>query len=161
MPNPNSAYVDLVDEVKTSRITFNLVLSAWRAYADPPSGKIQWHVHPFDEQSATGVPTGPGVYAFVIHSFVAPELANYPIYIGKAEDGLRSRYREYLSERQSSKGRPRIVYYLNKWDGFVQFWYAELPPSEIVAAESALFDSLRPPVNKRYSARVARVMNAF
>ncbi len=162
MPTPGGTFVDLVDEAKSSRVSFNLVVSAWRGYANPPSGSIQWKVHPFDDASAAGVPVGPGVYAFVIHSFVAPELANYVIYVGKAENGLRGRYRDYLQERQDvPKGRPRILYFLNKWDGFIQFWYAELPPGEIVQAESALYDSLRPPVNKRYSARVARVMNAF
>jgi hypothetical protein len=161
MPQPLVDFITQVDEEKANREEFILSAARWQAYADPPSGAINWAVVPFDSASAPRIPTGKGVYGFVISSGVAPSIANYLMYIGKAEKGLRARFREYLTEVENPKGRPSVVYHLGKYLAYVWFWYSLLPDNEIVDAEDALINALTPPVNKSLRAEIRRAHAAF
>jgi hypothetical protein len=161
MPQPLVDFITQVNEEKANREEFILASKRWESYTDPPSGAIKWDEVAFDPASAPQIPTGKGVYGFVIASGVAPGIANYLMYIGKAEKGLRARFREYLTEVQNPTGRPSVVYHLGKYLNFVRFWYSLLPENEIVAAEDALIYALTPPVNKSLRADIRRAHAAF
>jgi hypothetical protein len=156
--------VDLVadvDEAKSNKVEFRLEGAHWKRYIRPPSGDINWTIVAFEASSAKEVPTAKGIYGFVVHSSVAPEIANFLMYVGKAEKGLRKRFREYLKEAESPTGRPAVVYLLKKWKDHVRFWHAVLPPNEIIATEKALIDALAPPANKQFSAQIRHRNAAF
>jgi hypothetical protein len=154
-------FITQVEEEKANLEFFILPAARWREYTDPPSGRIQWRTVPFRAASAGRIPTAKGIYGFVVCSGVAPSIANYLMYIGKAEKGLRARFREYLAEVENPTGRPSVIYHLGKYMDFVRFWYSELPDGEIVAAEDDLIHALTPPVNKTLRAELRRVHAAF
>jgi hypothetical protein len=154
-------FITQVEEEKANLEFFILPAARWREYADPPSGRIQWRTVPFRAASVGRIPTAKGIYGFVVCSGVAPSIANYLMYIGKAEKGLRARFREYLAEVENPTGRPSVIYHLGKYMDFVRFWYSELPDDEIVAAEDDLIHALTPPVNKTLRAELRRVHAAF
>ena len=161
MPEPPFDFVAQADEVKSHAVEFVLMPRMWKAYVNPRSGSIKWSTVPFSAGAAARIPTAKGIYGFVIHSGVAPGIANYLIYIGKAEKGLRKRFREYLSEVASPTGRPSIIYHLTKWSDHIRFWYSVLPPAEIADAEEELIKALTPPVNKSLPAEIRRAHAAF
>ena len=85
----------------------------------------------------------------------------YLMYIGKTDRTLRKRFGEYLAERDSDRGRPRIIKLLRRYDGFVHFCYAPVKAATSLARlENKLLDAFVPPANDRLPARISRISKA-
>jgi len=97
------------------------------------------------------IPVGPGVYFFTVEGRIDLfDSHKYLFYAGKAEAGLRSRFGDYLQEREGEEpeeDRPRITRFLNYFRGRVYFHFAEFPKEQVAAVESAIKDNLTPPAN--------------
>jgi hypothetical protein len=97
------------------------------------------------------IPSGPGVYFFTVEGRIDLfECHKYLFYAGKAESGLRSRFGDYLQEREGEEpeqDRPKITKFLNYFRDRVYFHYAEFPKDRVVTIESAIKDNLTPPAN--------------
>ena len=127
----------------------------WRSY----TLKHTWSSVEF--KPGASIPSSSGVYSLVIVPGIAghPQCA-YLSYIGKTVD-LAKRYREYLSEKNNPKGRPKILRLLNKYDGYIWFTYTEVDENDIEDVEDALIDAYLPPSNDRYKGVLSKVKGAF
>ncbi len=97
------------------------------------------------------IPEGPGVYFFTVEGRVDLfESHKFLFYAGKAASGLRSRYGDYLQEREGEEpeaDRVKITKFLNYFQDRVYFHYSEFPQDQVGAVESAIKDNLTPPAN--------------
>lgn len=97
------------------------------------------------------IPTGPGVYFFTVEGRIDLfDSHKYLFYAGKAEAGLRSRFGDYLQEREGEEpeqDRTKITKFLNYFRDRVYFHFAEFPKEQVAAVESAIKDNLTPPAN--------------
>jgi hypothetical protein len=158
-----TAPVDLVreaDDEKSFTKHFVLMPSRWAAYQAAGIPHLVWDVVSFDAGNADQVPTGSGIYAFVIQSGVAPPLAGWCMYVGKSKQ-LRSRFRQYIREAASRRGRPKVVYLLNKWPAHLHFWCVAVPETDISRTEDALIRALTPPANDEVAADIRAPHAAF
>jgi hypothetical protein len=158
--------VDLFGAIPTSAPTYGVILAdllaKWefqlypQLWTDPQlekaKGKI-WKKTKFSDSitSINEVSVEAGVYFFSVEGRVDifPFHA-YVFYVGKAEKGLRARYKNYIKEElgedpeEDRKHITRMLRYFNNW---LYFNYLELPLSEVVSMESAIKDNLTPPAN--------------
>lgn len=155
-----TAYTDLLMEAALHRKTFMLWPRQWTGYKH--ASPFDWHVVPFTQTSATGIPTDRGIYAFLIQPKIASDVqASYLVYLGQT-DSLRRRFRQYLQEAKSDLGRPKLVSLLTLYRGFLYFSYSTIPePQDLTPVEDALLEALIPPENDQFPASVRRVINAF
>jgi hypothetical protein len=150
-------------ELKDYRLT-RMVLSPdqWRSCKLPL--ELSWRRIKFSRANAHRIPKNArGVYTFVVR----PEVANHPscsylLYVGKAdEQGLRSRFRQYVTERNQGEEsrRPHITEMLLKWDGFLWFYYASITKrTKIKAVEDELLAAYLPPANKAFPSKIRRAV---
>jgi hypothetical protein len=133
---------------------FFLSVPNWRGFVSASS--FSWVGVPFEKSKTRSVPKDKaGVYSFVACSCVAEHpFASYLLYVGKTDRNFRARFLEYFREKDNPKGRTYIVDMLKQWDGWLQFYYAPLPPNEISMAEEALLRALVPPMNEELPADV-------
>ncbi|MBK6483958.1 MAG: GIY-YIG nuclease family protein [Chitinophagaceae bacterium] len=110
----------------------------------------QWKKVMFSSANKKNVPNKKGVYAFVLkpvyHNFFE---TNYLFYVGKTNRTLRLRFQEYLDEK-AGKGKPRkkIHKMLNMYDGFLEFYYAEIGrKNQVDKVEEQLLNTFVPHVN--------------
>jgi hypothetical protein len=155
---------DLIDAhgaAKSHRINALMMPTFWTAYSSP--NVLAW------QQVKFGVPANNlpddkiGVYCFVIE----PNIAQIPrcglvVYIGRARNSFRTRYENYLKEKDDSAGRPKVVVMLNLWKDHLTYYYAELPtPDECSAEESRLLTAFVPEFNSTLPATVQAKTGAF
>jgi excinuclease UvrABC nuclease subunit len=150
-----------VDEAEVHSPRIHLWPWQWKAYK--ASANLQWTWVPFEESATGSVPEGPGVYAFLIEPRLATNLpAAYPMYVGKTDRSLRQRFSEYHLEAQNPNKRLHIIMLIQRYQEFLYFYCAPLdPPVSPEAVESELIDAIVPPVNRRFSAKVSRIVNAM
>ena len=155
---------DLIDEqnqLSAHRYTFSLWPQQWMAYNLPD--QFHWKIHPFQRDQIENIPREPGIYSFVIQ----PGIASYPycsylMYIGKTERTLRQRFREYLREQNNEAGRPKILRFLNQYEGYLYFCYSTIREKERIGKiEDALLDAFLPPCNRDFSSSIRRIIGAF
>lgn len=125
---------------------------------------LNWQVVPFQTGGATAVPKNSGLYCFIVGNGLAglPSVL-FPLYAGETED-LRGRYKQYLTERQSERGRTQVRKFLNVFWGEAEFCFAEHAADKprLREIERALNDSLLPPYSLRdFSAEVKASRNAW
>jgi hypothetical protein len=115
---------------------------------------IVWTKVKFEELSdgdLLKIPVGPGVYFFTVEGRIDLfDSHKYLFYAGKAEAGLRSRFGDYLQEREGEEpeqDRTKITKFLNYFRDRVYFHFAEFPREQVAAVESAIKDNLTPPAN--------------
>lgn len=118
---------------------------------------LTWQIVPFKTGGSNQVPAESGFYCFVVAN-VAMELplVLYPLYAGETGD-LRRRYKDYLRERNSHRGRDHVRKFLNVFWGEVSFAFAPLDSDAAVRrlVERDLNDALMPSFSiKDFSARV-------
>lgn len=148
------------DDLRTHTVGFRLWPRQWNTIADLNS--LSWTSIPFTASNSGVVPTGPGIYSFLINPTHGQNPQRFLGYVGKAEKGLRTRFKEYLTEAEKFAGRPKIVRMLNVWEGYLDFSYIEVPdPSVIDSLETRLYDAFLPPFNSQFSTHLNRVVNAF
>jgi hypothetical protein len=109
------------------------------------------------------IPTTRGVYTFLVQ----PGIANHPccsylLYVGETKNqDFRRRYQQYLREKQAGDEsvRPHVTDMLQKWDGFLWFYYATIARADLIEdVENALLTAYLPPTNKEFPAKVGRAL---
>ena len=123
--------------------------SRWKEFSD--TYRLSWTIVPFRENGASAVPTGPGLYCFIVHNECAGLPAVFfPLYAGETLT-LRQRYRNYLRERSNKRGRFTVRKFLNVFWDEAAFCYAEFDADKqkLRAIERDLNDSLAPPYSVR------------
>lgn len=108
-----------------------------------------------------------GIYCFFIKCHLLPSLANYLVYIGRAQitknQNLRKRCKTYLSEWTKPDGRAKIQMMFHKWSDSLFVKYLELNDNDqIVRLEASLVNSIMPPFNDMIpDKRIHKAINAF
>ena len=164
MPNKKHKPVNdltLNKEAKAHWQTLMLWPKLWKGWK--PRLKLKWESKPFSHTSKGAIPNKPGVYAFVIMPGVPPGVPNSVLmYIGKSDRPLRERFREYLREKDSPTGRPALSTMLQMYDGYVHFYCACMEKgTRPKMIENHLIETLAPPMNKQYPAKISRIMGAW
>ena len=128
---------------------------------------LKWERTKFDKKNLDQVLAKPGVYAFVI-SCDDPGLPphGYVLYIGQTKGKkkprtLRIRMKEYFKEEERPK-RPRVYEMLNKWKGFLFFYFAPVDPAaaSLLDVEAKLNDAMIPPYSQQdFSADIRKKKN--
>jgi hypothetical protein len=132
--------------------------------------RLNWQSVAFSPSSKALIPLEPGLYAFVVrvpHAGLPPN--GWVMYIGQTGDGtssatLRSRFGQYLENKKTPKGRPKVVYMLNAWDGNLEFYFApeRTRKAQLEKLETELLGAFRPPFTDRtYPASYMSPSNAF
>jgi hypothetical protein len=125
---------------------------------------LKWNRIRFAKENADQVLEQPGVYAFVIsHDDPGLPSHGYVLYIGqtkgkKTTRSLRVRMKEYFREQERPK-RPRIYEMLNKWKGFLFFYFAAVDPAvvNLLDVEAQLNDAMIPPYSQQdFSAEIRK-----
>ncbi len=158
-------FLSEVREAKAFVERFILWPKRWRAYRKNHAARaFKWKCLPLTEDSVEDVPTSPGIYTLLIQ----PGIADHPqcsflAYVGKAENQtLRERFKQYLGQEKSPKGRPHIIYLLNEYAKYLTFCCAPLPDGMTAdQAEQALQEAYIPPYCRALPATVRRVTGAF
>lgn len=149
------------NQLKAHQCDFYLWPKLWSEYTS--SLAFNWKVHPFDETEIPNIPDYLGIYAFLIQPGIASfHCCSYLMYIGKTERTLKKRFKEYIYEKQSETGRPKIVSLLNKYQGYLYFCCSTVASGiPIEDMEKALLKAFLPPCNDQFPAEVRRVIGAF
>jgi len=168
MPDlPEVNPVKLFGEVASEKPTYGHILAedlgSWEFKLYPQLWKdpnlellsgVTWNKVKFGnlpEPDLAAIPAGPGVYFFTVEGRTELFASHsYLFYAGKAAKGLRSRYEDYLKEREGEEpeqDRTRITKFLNYFRGWLYFHFAEFPKESVAALESAIKDNLTPPGN--------------
>lgn len=104
-----------------------------------------------DQATLNSIPAGAGIYYFTVEG--RRDLIDghqYLFYAGKAESGLRSRYKDYIQERAGEdpeEDRNKVTLFLKYFQGFIFWHYHECAKASAAKLESALKDNFTPPVN--------------
>lgn len=127
--------------------------------------KLIWNHTPFDKASHPLVPNEPGFYCFVVGlpGTALPPIG-YPLYVGKTERTLNTRFGEYLREQNSERGRVRVRKFIKVFEGELLFFFTHFngTPDEVKKIETELHDALMPPYSDTgFSAEVRAPRNAF
>jgi hypothetical protein len=84
------------------------------------------------------------------------------MYIGMTDRPLRDRFQEYLREMKDPTGRPAISTMLRMYDGYIHFYCASVAdPIKPRVLEDHLLETLVPPMNKHYPAKISGIVAAF
>lgn len=148
-------------EARGHRHTLLLWPKLWQQWKPPV--ELKWKGKPFSPSSKRSIPNKPGVYAFVIQPSVPPELPiSVLMYIGMSDRPLRERFHDYLREMNDPSGRPAINIMLRMYDGYLHFYCASVAePAKTKKVEDHLIETLAPPMNKQYPAKISRIIGAF
>jgi len=121
----------------------------------------EWERVEFRKSQASDVPDEPGVYNFVIEPGIAchPSCA-YLMYVGET-GSLEERFRDYISEKDNSSGRPKVLKMLNYWEGYIKFYYIEVQENEKEKVEEEMISAFIPPYNDQITGDVSSPVNAF
>lgn len=154
---------DLAMNIDARGHRHNLLLwpKLWQGW-NPPV-ELNWKGKPFSPSSKRFIPNKPGVYAFVIQPSVPPGVPNSVLmYVGMSDRPLRDRFREYLQEMNDPSGRPAISTMLRMYAGYLHFYCASVAkPAKPRKIEEHLIETLAPPMNKQYPAKISRIIGAF
>lgn len=143
-------------EIKGFVRKFLLYPSFWEDNQKHVSGNLNWQCVFFNEQNILNVPTGKGIYCFIM---IPPTPNNfwetkYLFYVGKAAVvSLRTRFKDYLKEKKgigigAQKARIKVEEMLNDFDGYLFFYYSVFPNRrEIEETEDKLLNTFMPYVN--------------
>lgn len=131
--------------------------------------RAQWRSVKFEKTKKDQVPDEPGLYAFVVkipYEGLPPH--GWILYVGQSGHGtstntLKERFGEYFHDKEHSR-RPKVYYFLNAWDGHIEFHFASLPgrKAELLELETKLLGAFRPPFTDRtYPATYMSPAHAF
>jgi hypothetical protein len=113
---------------------------------------LNWVYAPFDPSSRNVISRNPGVYCFHI-GYVNKGLPDvgYALYVGITTRPLRTRYGEYLREKDDPEGRFPVRKFLNVFVNELTFAYAPVDPSsvDLDRLELDLGGALMPPYSRK------------
>jgi len=131
----------------------------WEKFSCPVN--LVWKPIHFSTDRAKDVPNNSyGVYTFVVQPGIAQHpQCSYLLYVGKVERQVfRARYRQYLREKEQMQDsrRPHISRMLQKWDGYLWFFYAPIENTELISqVEDALLAAYLPDHNRDFPSHVS------
>ena len=140
--------VQVTDQLNADAVRLHLGPQKWSSFTT--KAPLSWDAVPWEKTQKKLVPRMRGIYAFTLR-FTNPLLPDhgYILYVGiagdkKSKGTLRSRFWNYFRERE--KGRTRVAYMLQKWEGHLTFQYAEVPDCRYSLAklEKSLCDAVVP-----------------
>ncbi len=82
------------------------------------------------------------------------------MYVGQAKS-LQIRFSDYLAKERRLSGRPKIVYFLNKYDAYVWFCCTQVKKKSLNKVEDGLISAYLPPLNDQVAGSIGRVKRAF
>lgn len=155
--------IDEEDEMEAHTHKFRLWPKLWLEYMQNHSFTFSWHSFQLNECQIGNIPEKPGIYTLIIQPGIALHpFCSYLAYVGKTERTLKERFREYLKEKNTTTGRPKIVRWLNKYEGHTFFCCTAIEDTDLIEKiEDALITAWVPPCNDKYPARIRRVINAL
>lgn len=132
--------------------------------------RMRWASVKFEKANRATVPEEPGLYAFVSripYDGLPPH--GWVMYVGQAGDGssentLRKRFMSYFHHKEHSSKRAKIFWFLNLFDGHLEFFFTPLPDRkhQLEALETQLLGAFRPPFTDRtYPATAMSPSHAF
>lgn len=150
----------LAVEFELHTVKFILNPNMWNSLTLPVT--LDWTVIPFHENQVPNIPDNMvGVYSFV----VKPDIANhtdcsYLMYIGQTiHQSFRLRYKQYLQDQRTMRGRYYVVRMLTTWPDNLWFCYAPIQQLEYIQEiEDQLKISYIPPVNRDWPAEIRGAM---
>ena len=144
------------------KFEFELHPELWRkpAIRQFYQGRV-WHRVDFVSTPPMSLPAASGIYMFVVSPRCADLVDHsYIFYFGQTGN-FRTRYRQYLLERQDKGSkRPPVVHFLSHFEGYVQFHYTLVPNHQLDEAENLLKDNVRPYANERLASLKGKVGEA-
>ncbi len=135
------------------RYGWSINCEEWRQLSDALSQVGPWRNVLLTPNDQDMVPTTPGIYAICAappfsleyeNESVVAHLAT-PLYIGKAESGIRTRFARHCRGENQRLSRLLQCYQ----DKQPEFWFVELPLTAIQDAEALLIKCFGPPTNGR------------
>lgn len=125
-----------------------LMPALWDTFSRAAGGvRLTWQEIPFRGRNADRITADCGVYAFVLRPKIGTHRDHcYLMYVGSA-DNLRRRFREYLREKDSRRGRTEIVFLLRTYAPVLWFTYAAVANGTQKDIETALYTAMWPPCN--------------
>jgi hypothetical protein len=149
------------DVYKAGLYQFYLDITEWRKFN--PGIPLVWQRVKFDSAAKTQIPKQRGLYVFTVEADgLGLPVHGYIMYVGitgnTSDATLRSRFGQYLREKEKARGRPRVVYMLNKWTADLVFNFMPVPDPTVDLAkiEQSFLDTIKPPVNQvDFSAEIA------
>jgi hypothetical protein len=146
-----------VDEAKAHTQWFVLWPRQWRRYARSHG----WRLEKLEESKKGKIPDGSGIYTLILQPGIAGhDSCSYLMYVGQALS-LRRRFSEYLGKERRESGRPKISYFLNRYDGYVWFCYTTVGTRSLDKVEHGLLCAYIPPLNDQFTGRIGKVVRAF
>lgn len=163
MTSPLDKQLDIGLERVAFTVEVILRPTAWAAHRDVFG--LRWsRRRRWNPNSARGIPSSPGVYAFsVIPSADGCPPGEYVLYVGMAErQTLATRYRNYAREARGDKGsRIHIYNMFKRWSDDLWYRYALVGATDVPSTEQALRVALEPPMNRDFSADLNAGGRAF
>ena len=125
----------------------------WNGLGEALKGTESWRFVLLTPNDREMVPAKPGVYAICAPPPIAVgkgrssifHSLGTPIYVGKSESSIQSRFLAHCRASDPQLLRARRCYYRVQ----LRFWFVELHVSVIRQAEAWLIRCFGPPVNKR------------
>lgn len=153
VPATNPTYGQILAE-DLAKWQFKLYPQLWHDPQLEMVKGVSWARIKFGERNETDlelIPEGPGVYFFTVEGRTDLFASHvFLFYAGKAASGLRSRYHDYLKEREGEEpeeDRTNITKFLNYFRNYTYFHFSEFPKDRVAMIESAIKDNLTPPAN--------------
>ncbi len=157
---PSTLPVDIVretDEMKSCIQHFTLWPRQWQTYTQSHT----WQNERLETARAHHIPESPGIYTLVLQPGIAGHPScSYLMYVGQTRS-LRRRFQQYLGMERRQDGRPKISYFLNKYDHFVFFCYTLVSIETLDSTEQGLTNAYLPPLNEDYEGTISASVRAF
>lgn len=120
---------------------------------------LSWQSVELSNSQRSEVPQYAGVYSLVVRPGIAGHPAcSYLMYLGKAKD-LRQRFIDYLTVERHK--RPKVLRLLEKYRGYIQFFYSGVDEKELDDMEEQLINAFVPPCNAKFTGEISTVKGAF
>ena len=157
MPSTTVDIVNETEEMKKCAQRFVLSPRQWVTYTQSHT----WRNEKLERARATQIPESPGIYTLILQPGIAGHpLCSYLMYVGQTIS-LRRRFREYLGMERRVDRRPKVSYFLNKYNGYACFCYTLVAAATLTNVENGLTAAYLPPLNEDYEGIISTAMRAF
>lgn len=143
------------DEYRTH--VWNICLWPRRWQTCDPGMNLPWQSVELDNSQRSEVPQHAGVYSLVVQPGIAGHPAcSYLMYVGQTKN-LRRRFSDYLSAER----RPKVARLLEKYRGYIQFFYTGVDERQLDDMEGQLINAFVPPCISNYTGIMNKIVGAF
>ena len=157
LPIGAADFIKETEELKAHVQQFILSPRQWATY----TRSHNWWTRRLLPSNRRRIPYGPGVYTLILQPSIAGHPhCSYLMYVGRTKS-LRIRFGKYLRSERGPLGRPKEVYFLNKYDEYVWFCYARHQMRLIKVVEGRLISAYLPPLNDEVEGIIGKARRAF